>query len=148
MSISDDLMLRYYELLTDLPMDEIKTMHPNEAKKKLASILVSRFYGDSAAAGAREEFEKRFKHKDISPEDFPLEEIPPDKWGGFVAPSDLLLVSTGMASSLSDARRTIKQKGFKIGGETLLDPAKEFDASKPLFIQRGKVKAKRVIKRK
>ncbi|MBR4355993.1 MAG: tyrosine--tRNA ligase, partial [Elusimicrobiaceae bacterium] len=65
MSIPDELMPMYYELLTNENMDEIKAMHPMAAKKKLAGILVARFHDDQAAKAALENFEKVFSKKEL-----------------------------------------------------------------------------------
>ena len=71
MSIDDQLMLRYYEILTSNNMDEIKAMHPMEAKKRLAQELVERFHNREAAVKAREEFEKVFSYRNGPGADIP-----------------------------------------------------------------------------
>jgi len=84
MSISDDLMLRYYELLTDKPMDRLKAdlksgaLHPRDAKKKLAGIVISQYHGPKAADRAETNFEKAFKRGEF-PDNIPLIEIESDK---------------------------------------------------------------------
>ena len=70
MSIPDELMPMYYELLTSENMDDIKAMHPMAAKKKLAGLLVTRFHGEAAAKAALENFEKVFSKKEL-PTDMP-----------------------------------------------------------------------------
>lgn len=142
MSISDELMLRYYELLTDFSLDEIKAMHPKEAKKKLASLLVSRFYNQEAAKAAETEFESVFKEgklpQDIELRVFATKEI------GIID----LLVKTGLVSSKSEARRVIQQKGVRIGEETVssdkymvkLDTEKVINVGKRKFLRVRAVK--------
>lgn len=68
MSMSDELMPSYFELLTDFNLEEMKSLHPKEAKLKLAQEIVSQFRGPKAAREAREYFEKIFSQKQI-PED-------------------------------------------------------------------------------
>ncbi|MBN2057715.1 MAG: tyrosine--tRNA ligase [Candidatus Saganbacteria bacterium] len=138
MSISDKLMLRYYELLTDSDLNEVRKMHPKEAKQKLARILVSRFYDDKAAAEAQKEFESVFAKGNL-PEEMETVRLINTK----PKASDLL-VSTGLAASGSEARRIIAQGGFKVDGETVSDPAMEIDISKSRVLQRGKKSFKRV----
>lgn len=132
MSISDKLMIRYYELLTDENLDEIKKMHPKEAKKKLAGCLVAKFYDKNAAKEAEEGFEEVFKEKK-APQDLKTEKLPKDKWSGVE-----LLTATGMASSGSEARRIIKQRGFKVNGEVITDENQEINISKETLLQKGK----------
>ncbi len=146
MSISDKLMFRYYELLTDEDLSKIKSMHPNEAKKKLAQVIVSRFYDEKEASKAREGFEKIHKNKEIRADDYPIYKIQPDAFPGFEAPSDVIMTSTGMASSTSEARRIIKQGGWKVNNNTLLDYKKPINVSIPIIGQRGKRNIKRIVK--
>lgn len=138
MSISDELMMRYYGLLTDFPLDEIKSMHPNEAKKQLAHVLVTRFYDKKEADKAREGFEKVHKEKKM-PKDIPLQFLPP--WENKTQiPITKLLVLTKMASSTSEARRLIDQGGVRVDGKVVTVPTKLFDYSKEIMIQVGKRK--------
>jgi tyrosyl-tRNA synthetase len=65
MSISDQMMLRYYDLLTDIPLSEIRAAHPKEAKINLAKIFVARFYGQKEAEKAAEEFNRVFSEKSL-----------------------------------------------------------------------------------
>jgi len=115
MSISDKLMLRYYELLTDFSLDEIKTMHPKEAKKKLARTLVAKFYDEKEAAAADQEFEAIFAKGEL-PQDIPLRVLKQKKMNIID-----LLVETGLLASKSEARRVIQQKGVKIDDQIVTD---------------------------
>jgi tyrosyl-tRNA synthetase len=80
MSISDELMLRYYELLTDEPMEKLKSdlargaLHPKDAKKKLAKIIITQYGNAKEAEAAERNFEKAFKHGEF-PDDTPLKKI-------------------------------------------------------------------------
>ena len=149
MSISDELMIRYYELLSDISYDDfIKlknglkdgSIHPMDAKKKLAFEIVARFHGYTKAKEAEEFFTKVFSKKDI-PEDIPVAEIkiPEDKiW------ICQLLKDTGMAPSTSEARRLIKQGALKIDGEKILNESLELEKGFERIIRLGKKKIKKI----
>ena len=122
MSISDDLMWKYYTLLTDLSPDEIQQLrqrvssgelHPKEAKVQLAKRIVADFHDATAAARAADEFERRFAKKEV-PEDLPVVEYRVE-----ATPKTLerLLADHGYASSGSEAARKIKQGGVKVNGQ-------------------------------
>lgn len=115
MSISDKLMLRYYELLTDFSLDEIKSMHPKEAKKKLAGWLVARFYDEKAANKAAADFESVFAKGNL-PQDILLKTFADSQIGILD-----LLVDGGLVSSKSEARRVIKQHGVKVDDQIITD---------------------------
>lgn len=110
MSIPDELMPMYYELLTSENMDEIKAMHPMAAKKKLAGIMVTRFHGADAAKAALENFEKVFSKKEL-PTDMPE----------FKAEDGALLsaiiFAAGAAQSKNKARGLIEQGAVRLKGE-------------------------------
>lgn len=110
MSIPDELMPMYYELLTSENMDEIKAMHPMAAKKKLAGIMVTRFHGADAAKAALENFEKVFSKKEL-PTDMPE----------FKAEDGALLsaiiFAAGVAQSKNKARGLIEQGAVRLKGE-------------------------------
>jgi len=140
MSISDKLMLRYYELLTDVDLGGIKKMHPKEAKKKLAATLVARFYDDKSAGAAEQEFESIFKEGNI-PQDVPLKELP---HSSPIHAFKLLTVS-GLSSSNTESKKLISQGGFKIDGKTVTEEKEPIDISRPRLIQKGKRSFLRVI---
>lgn len=110
MSIPDELMPMYYELLTSENMDEIKAMHPMAAKKKLAGLLVTRFHGQQAAAAALENFEKVFSKKEL-PTDMP--EFKPEPGATLSA----VLFTAGAAQSKNKARGLIEQGAVRLKGE-------------------------------
>ena len=110
MSIPDELMPLYYELLTSENMDEVKTMHPMAAKKKLAGILVARFHGEQAAASALENFEKVFSKKEL-PADMPSFTPQPG------AMLSAVLFEAGAAASKNKARALIEQGAVRLKGE-------------------------------
>ncbi len=143
MSISDSLMFRYYELLSDLSAAEIKalesgiddgTLHPKEVKIKLAKELTARFHGLNAAEKAEEVFEQVFKHHGL-PEDIP--ELHLKKGDGEVwLPK--LLVEAGLTVSTSEARRMIKQKAVSLDGEKIQDMEYMVQPSAEIMVKVGK----------
>ena len=110
MSISDELMLQYYELLTIEDLDAVKQKHPMQAKKDLASILVRRFHGEEGAKTGLAHFEKVFSKKE-NPDDMPEFN---NANGKLVS---VVLIEAGIAKSKNEARRLIDQGAVKINGE-------------------------------
>jgi len=139
MSISDELMMFYYELLTQENLDEIKQMHPKEAKMKLGSIIVERYWGKEAAENAKEEFNKIFANKDLPTE---IEEYKCDK--DKIKLSELLFVSN-MVSSKKEARRLIEQGGAKVDGQKVTSD-NEIEIKNGIILQAGKRKFKKIVK--
>lgn len=120
MSISDDLMWRYYELLTDLPVDEINARrfkcesgaeNPRDAKVDLAKRIIGDFHSKADADAAEDEFRRRFVEKQVPDE---IEEMRVEA-GSYKLPD--LLVSTGLAASKGEAKRLIEQGGVRVNGE-------------------------------
>jgi len=145
MSVSDELMWRYYELLTDLSPAEIAKMktsgeNPRNAKVALAKILIKDFHSQAAAKEAEEEFTRRFVQKEIPDE---MEEI-----SVAVANWKLvdLLTETNLAPSKAEARRLIEQGGVKLDGEKISDAKSEVRLNGEMVIQVGKRKFLRVKK--
>jgi tyrosyl-tRNA synthetase len=131
MSVSDVLMFKYYELLTEHNLSEIKKMHPREAKAKLAEEITAKYHGKDAALKAREEFDNIFSNKQnpdvieecvVETKEFKLAD---------------LLVKAGLAPSKNEARRLIEQGGVKIDGEKILEDA-DITLSKECILQAGK----------
>jgi len=102
MSIPDELMLKYYELLTDENLDNIKNMHPKEAKVNLAKIIISQYHSKEAAEKEALEFQRVFSQKEI-PQDMP--EFRSDSQKTIVT----ILTESKLAASGNEARRLIKQ---------------------------------------
>ena len=136
MSISDDLMWRYYELLTDLSMKEIEklkadvaagNLHPMQAKKDLAARIVTDFHSADAARRAGDDWAKQFQ-KDQVPEQVQIVHIKYSEIGsagkdGHQARLDKLLLHCGLAESASDGQRKIKQKSVRLQGAVITDPS-------------------------
>jgi tyrosyl-tRNA synthetase len=138
MSISDGMMWRYYELLTDVQVADIEKMktatHPMTAKKDLARRIVADFHSAEASEKAGEDWAKQFQ-KDEVPEGIEEAEIE--------APQnrlriDKLLARTGLAGSVTDAGRMVKQGAVKVNGATVIDPTKVLDISEGVTLQAGR----------
>jgi tyrosyl-tRNA synthetase len=138
MSISDELMLKYYTLLTDEETDSVKTIHPKEAKLNLAENITAQYHGNKLAQKARLEFEQIFSQKRLPPE--PPSYILKEK-SNIV---DILLESN-MVDSGNEARRLISQGGVYLDGERIED--KEAKISKGGILKVGKRRFLRLIKR-
>jgi len=149
MSISDTLMLRYYELLSDLSLDEIKrlaagitdgSVHPMEAKKQLGREMVARYHGSSAAAQAEENFVRRFRDNQ-TPDDMPVISLQSEESIMLVGK---LLSQAGLVSSNSEGRRAIQQGGVKVNGEKVSDENCELSCAGEYVLQVGKRRFARV----
>ncbi len=115
MSISDTLMERYYELLTDEDLGAIKAMHPKEAKLALAENIVRQFYGADVALSARAQFEQIFSQKQV-PDD--IQEIAITE--GSTGLLDLLLRADAVPTK-NEARRLLKQNAITFEGSVVTD---------------------------
>jgi tyrosyl-tRNA synthetase len=120
MSISDDLMWKYYELLTDLGPADVEALrsrcesgaeNPRNAKAALAKLVIKDFHSVEEAAAAEEEFNRRFVQKEV-PDEIEEKKVA----AGSYKLADLL-AETGLAASKGEARRLIEQGGVKINGE-------------------------------
>jgi tyrosyl-tRNA synthetase len=151
MSISDELMWSYYDLLTDFAervvirlKEEVRDglLHPMEAKMQLAHSIVAGYHGEDAARAAREDFDRVFRGRE-SPTDAPERKIPRGQPRRLVA----LLVETGLAPSRSEAERLIKQGGVEIDGARVADIRQEIDCtnSGSLLLRAGKKKFLRIL---
>ena len=136
MSISDELMLRYYELLTDADMDEVRAMHPMEAKKRLAAMIVDRFHGAGAGERARQAFEAQFSRGQL-PEDIPEAEMAAGDGGLWIARA---LTGAGLTASNGEAIRLIRQGALSIDGERVTDKDLKLAPGGPYLIKLGKRK--------
>ncbi len=151
MSIPDNLMWPYYELVTDRTPQEIAalkkevatgTRHPMDAKMRLAEEVVSDFQGAEAGRKAAENFQRVFRDRQ-APEEAPVQKVP----RGAVKKLTALLVELKLTPSKSEAERLIKQRGVEIDGLCVEDPRKEMDLSKPgeFLLRAGKKKFVRVV---
>jgi tyrosyl-tRNA synthetase len=148
MSISDDLMWRYFELLSFRPMSEIQALrqavtegrNPRDVKFELALEIVARFHDEAAAAAAKAEFIARFQHGAM-PEDIPEIELAAGNGGLIVAQ---ILKAAGLTASTSEAHRLVAQGAVRIDGERLDDSRLEIAAGNTHIFQVGKRKFARV----
>ncbi len=149
LSISDDLMFRYYELLSDLSRSEIGelkekmesgTLHPKEIKKQLARELTARFHSSEAALAAEAGFEKVFTKGGV-PDDIPemVSSATEEIW------LPQLLVDSGLVKSTSDGRRMIKQNAVSIDGEKITDMNSVVQPEGEVLIKVGKRRFCKVI---
>lgn len=144
MSISDELMFRYYEIITEIPLEEIEKMkmditngvlHPMEAKKNLGKELVTIYHGAEEGIKAKEWFENVFSKKNLDV-DLPEVEIA-GKEEGII---ELLVSTLKFANTTSEARRLIEQGGFKINDEAIKDVKSSVKLESGMIIRAGKKK--------
>ncbi|MGB7911411.1 MAG: tyrosine--tRNA ligase [Desulfobaccales bacterium] len=149
MSISDPLMLRYFELLTDIAPGDLARLqedlaqggrHPRQVKEELALELVARYHGKEAALEAARQFARIFRDKGL-PEEIEEVEL-------LAAGSKLWLpkamVDAGLAGGTSQARRLITQGGVQVDGEKVTDANLELAAGKSYLLKVGKRRFRRV----
>ena len=124
MQVSDDLMIRYYELLTDLSIREIGQLkrdiaegarHPMEVKQALAERIVRDFHGERAAIRGRDVFRRVVQHKEV-PDKMPEMDIPEEMRGLGVLRIDKLLRAIGLANSGAEANRKLRENAVSVNG--------------------------------
>jgi tyrosyl-tRNA synthetase len=148
MSISDDLMWRYYELLTDTTIDDVNAMkfrcesaadNPRDLKVELAKAIIADFHSQQAADKAEEEFNRRFVKKEV-PDEIEERQIA----AGSRRLADLL-TETGLAASKGEAKRLIEQGGVKVNGEKASAATEIQLGSESVLLQVGKLKFLKVV---
>ncbi len=148
MSISDELMLEYYRLLTNISQSELSLLingikageiHPRKAKSELAKSIVSEYYGEEKAAEAEHDFEKLFKFKEIP--DLDLEEI---EWNEEEINLAKLLRTVNLIDSATEARRLIQQKAVYVNDIQIENINHILNFSEEYIIKVGKRKFKKV----
>jgi len=150
MSISDELMLRYYELLTDIPLAGIQKLkqdvqsgkrHPMDAKADLAVRIIAGYHGEAAAESARGEFNRVFRNKEI-PEDIEVKEVS-------LASGPLrimkLITSLGLAPSNAEAQRLIESGAVHMNGQRVTDVRAEISQPGEHLFKVGKRRFLKVI---
>ncbi|OLE12957.1 MAG: tyrosine--tRNA ligase [Acidobacteria bacterium 13_1_20CM_4_56_7] len=154
MSISDEMMWRYYELLTDVQMSEIERMqreaHPMQAKKDLAARIVKDFHSGEASTKAAEDWAKQFQKHEApeSPEEASVsaaavladtkDASPAASNGNCAIRLDKLLKEAGLASSRTEAERKIKEAAVTIDGQTVTGPVVSVPANTGFLVRVGK----------
>jgi tyrosyl-tRNA synthetase len=143
MSISDALMLRYYELLTTEDLAGVKAAHPMEAKQSLAALIVARYHGTEAGQQARTAFQQKFQEREFPSEpDVRLTLTPADLREGQTIGLVDLVAKTGLVPSKSEARRLIIQGGLEV------DEQKQSDANAVLPMVTGRAYRLKIGRRK
>src|SRR4051812_6426240 len=149
MSISDELMWRYYELCTDLRTEEIQAWragaesgerNPRDIKVELAKRIITDFHSAQDARHAEEEFDRIFKQKE-APTEIETRALAAGNWK-----LPRLLVETKLVPSMAEARRVIEQGGVRVDGERMsrTDAEIELKAGQSVLIQVGKRRHLRV----
>ncbi len=140
MRISDDLMRKYFELATDMTLEEINSTlneHPRQAKIVLGKAIVSRYYDDEIARKVAEEFDRVFKEHKI-PDNIPQIKLPSNENRNHKIWIVKLLVDHGFASTNGEARRLISQGGVSIDNKKYTDPAQEISLQDDMVLKVGK----------
>ena len=151
MRVSDELMIRYYELLSDLSIEQIRQLkqdladkkkHPRDVKVELAKFLIRRFHSEAAAQNAEDEFNRIFVDKGL-PDEVPVVELEAQLQVGFCQ----LMVQLQLATSNGDARRLIQGNGVELNQQKVADPALKIDlkSGEKYLIKAGKKKFVQVI---
>ncbi len=151
MSISDALMPTYYEMCTDVPLGEVKTLtdsaqtHPREAKKRLAREIIALYHGPEAGQAADDEFERVHKEHQI-PDEMPEIDVPADLCDAEGrARVAALLVAAGLAASSGEAKRLVSQGGVSLDGEKVTDPAQLVTVSTGQVLKVGRNRFARLV---
>jgi len=151
MSLSDDLIIRYYELVTSLELKEIENLknqmqaglNPRDVKMKLARQLVAQYYSEDAAETAEAHFKKVFQKRDLP------DEMPEIAVSGVLLEDGKvwlpkLIVHAGLTSSTSEARRLIKQGAVKVDDERIDDVDCQLEVAEDMVLRVGKRRFARV----
>jgi tyrosyl-tRNA synthetase len=150
MSITDELLWRYYELLSSKSIKDIQALraavdsgreHPKAAKASFAREMVARFHGEAAAARAAENFERRFAKKELDADSLPLVSV--SLGGATKTFLTRVIAEAKLAQSSTEARKLIVQGGVKLNKEKVSNPKAEVGPGEYL-LQVGKLKAARV----
>ncbi len=144
MSISDALMLRYYELLTGADAAELAAIknhaiHPMDAKKRLASLIVEQYHDAAAARAAREHFETRFQRREV-PADVPVFRLADEIW------ICELMKQLRFVPSTSEARRLVGQGAVRVDGEPVTDVNFRFIPGQHSLLEVGKRRIARIAR--
>lgn len=150
MSIPDELMVRYFELVTDVGLDELEqieqslkdgSLHPRDGKMRLAHTLVRLYHNQELADEAQKQFIQVFQKHDL-PDDMPEAKVEGAAEGIWIVK---LLVDLGLANSNGEARRAIQQGAVKINGEKVQSSDEQIQVESGMVLQNGKRKFVRLI---
>ena len=145
MRVSDELMWRYWELLTDLPLTEVESKqrevaegrNPKLVKEELAFALVTQYHGTAEAAQARDEFNRVHAQHEL-PADLPQVVVPADAYKDGTVWIVRLLVVAGLAASNGEARRAVQQGSVRLNGESVQDTNLELTPAAGDVLQVGR----------
>jgi tyrosyl-tRNA synthetase len=142
MSVSDQLMLRYFELLSEVDTAELAAIrsgaiHPMEAKKRLATLIVSEYHDAPAAAAGRRYFESKFQRHEV-PQDIPVFRLAQDLW------ICELIKQLRFAPSTSEARRLLGQGAVRVDGQIVTDVNFRFVPGEHKILEVGKRRVARI----
>ncbi|MEW6216704.1 MAG: tyrosine--tRNA ligase [Candidatus Bipolaricaulota bacterium] len=144
MSIPDERMPQYFQLLTDVSWAEAVSLHPKEAKKLLARTLVSWFHGEDGARRGQEHFERVFEDEQ-PPEEMPEvlvgDLLDADRTANIVD----LLIEAGMTSSRSEARRLVEGGGVELDGEKITSHRDRVTVRAGTVLRAGKLRFARLV---
>ncbi len=150
MSISDELMWNYYEVATDIPVEEIEelkagveagTIHPMDCKKRLGSEIVALYHSEEEGIKARDWFENVFSKRNMDV-DLPEVKLEEDELGAI----DLLVKKLNFFKGTSDARRLITQGGFKVNDVAIKDVKAMIKVEDGMIVRAGKKKIVKIVK--
>jgi tyrosyl-tRNA synthetase len=152
MSLPDEAMLDFFELVTDLPTDDLDqirrdlangSVNPRDVKRRLGREIVSQFHGAGPAVDADQTFMRRFSRREM-PDEIPVVRLSIESFGQPVGVVDVL-IAVGLAASRTDARRLILGGGVSIGGEKQSDPAQIVTLEPRTVVQVSRRRFVRVI---
>jgi len=144
MSVSDDLMFRYFELVTRVSEEEIqalRTLHPMEAKKRLAFTVTAMYHGEAGAREGEDHFSRVVQGKEIPEKVDRISKATPYEG----EPAWKVVVMSGLVPSNSEARRQIQQGAVEVDGRPLADANQPLQAGREYLIRVGKRRFKRVF---
>lgn len=153
MSVPDELMLKYYELVTDISNEDLEslrvglndgTVHPRDAKMNLAKRFVAMFHGAEAAGEAEENFKRVFQQRAL-PTDIPEVSISADLLEEGKIWIAKLLVELGLTPSTGEARRMVQQGGVKVNEEKVEDLQAQISVENGMIVQVGKRKFAKIL---
>jgi tyrosyl-tRNA synthetase len=146
MSISDALMLKYYELLSTVDLAQLQAIregqvHPLDAKKQLANELVTCFHGEVAAGSAAEDFAQRFQRRELP------SELDTFAWSGQEEKVWIcqLVRTVGFSKSISEARRLVQQGGVRLDGVVVADQDLHLPTQGETILQVGRRRVRKIV---
>ena len=147
MSVPDDLLRSYFDLATDVPVEEMERLlatGPMEAKMALAAAIVERYHGTDAARAAAERFDREVRRKEV-PDEIPEAHVAPELLKEGRIWIARLVVHCGLAKSTSDARRLVVQGGVTLDGEPVRDAGGDVAVRSGMLLKVGKRRFARIV---